>query len=49
MSWLGHRRGSLPCPDHPDGRLLKRVVLEQLRPGKIEMDGRQQHQSPEQR
>lgn len=26
----------VPCPDHPDGRLLKRVVLEQLRPGKID-------------
>jgi tRNA-splicing ligase RtcB len=24
------------CPDHPDGRLLKRVVLEQVRPGKID-------------
>jgi tRNA-splicing ligase RtcB len=26
----------LPCPDHPDGRLIKRAVHEQVRPGKID-------------
>ena len=26
----------IPCPDHPDGRLLKRVVTEQIRPGLID-------------
>jgi tRNA-splicing ligase RtcB len=26
----------IPCPDHPDGRLLKRTVNEQVRPGQID-------------
>jgi tRNA-splicing ligase RtcB len=26
----------IPCPDHPNGRLLKRTALEQVRPGKID-------------
>jgi len=26
----------IPCPDHPDGKLLKRTVTEQVRPGVID-------------
>lgn len=28
--------GRIPCPDHPDGRLIKRQVREQTRPGEID-------------
>jgi tRNA-splicing ligase RtcB len=33
---LGGER--IPCPDHPDGRLLKRNVHEQVWPGEIDFD-----------